>query len=418
MKKSAGFFLMFIYWGFVQAQESGEEGVDLLKAPSSPAAQLLNFAPNSIERPTDLSSFWLSFNNATSNLTRLPNSYAVDFLPASLFTSRFITLKDLQSVNTGKIFWQTLDISLGYNSDTSGGQSFSRTAIGIKFSVIRPAWTSETYRKYKRLSELQSSITEQVEVADEEIEADSAYAEKLRERRRVRTEHGMNSPQYEKINAELQLMRDSLFNKFRTEKIIRNNSAYTELRKMARDFTIERSGPFLDFAGGSAIRFPTNDLGYSYAENAGAWLTGGYEGGNQKLSLYGLARYLYQPERIYADPGNTISTKNISTLDMGARVLYASKDDKFNLSFESIYRSVLTKSIIDPSWRLSFSAEYDLGFNQKLTFNFGRDFDREITKSGNLIATFNFIVGFGNKRIINGSNSNNGSLQPVPDVTQ
>ncbi|MEI9810302.1 MAG: hypothetical protein WDO16_21870 [Bacteroidota bacterium] len=416
MKRSVGLFLMIMYCGFAGAQESNEEGVDLLKAPSSPAAQLLNFAPNAIERPTDLSSFWLSFNNATSNLTKLPTSYAVDFLPASLFTSRFITLKDLQSQNTGKIFWQTLDISLGYKSDTAGGQSFSRTAIGVKFSVVRPGWSTETYRKYKRLSELQSRLTEQVEVADEEIEADPAYAEKLKERRKARTEHGINSTQYEKVNGELQLLRDSLLNSFRTEKIIKNNAGYTELTKIARDFTIERSGPFLDFAGGVAIRFPTNDLGYSFADNAGAWLTGGYEGGNQNLSIYGVARYLYQPERIYADPGNTIPTKNISTFDIGARLLYASKDDKFNLSFESIYRSILTKSIIDPSWRLSFSAEYDIGFNQKLTFNFGRDFDKTITKSGNLIAAFNFIVGFGNKRIINGGSS--GSSQPDPDTTE
>lgn len=402
MRNSACVLLMIICCEYIQAQESNEEGVDLLKAPASPAAQLLNFAPSIIERPTDLSSFWLSLNNATSNLTKLPTSYAIDFLPASLFKSRSITLKDLQSKNTGQIFWQTLDISLGYKSEEDSiGQVFSRTAIGIKFSFVRPKWTEETYRKYKHLSELQSRITEEVEVADEEIEADSVYKEKVNERRKVREKHGMNSPQYDAVNKEIELMRDSLLDRFRTEKIIKNNATYTELKKQAREFTIEREGPFLDFAGGFAVRFPTNDLGYSFADNAGAWLTGGYEGGNQSLSIYGVTRYLYQPEQIYADPGNTISTKNISTLDFGARLLYAAKDDKFNLSFESIYRSVLNKSIIDPSWRLAFSAEYDMGFNQKLTFNFGRDFDGVITKGGNLIAALNFIAGFGNKKVIN-----------------
>ncbi|MBS1734692.1 MAG: hypothetical protein JST02_15475, partial [Bacteroidetes bacterium] len=106
------------------------------------------------------------------------------------------------------------------------------------------------------------------------------------------------------------------------------------------------------------------------------------------------------PETIFADPSGTIPSKNISTLDMGARLLFATRDDKFNLSFESLYRSVLTKSVIDPSWKLNFSAEYDLGFNRKLSISFGRDFDGVITKGGNLIAAINLIAGFGNKRDI------------------
>src|SRR5262245_41263667 len=71
-----------------------EQGVDLLKAPASPAAQLLNIAPAAIERPTDLSSFWLSISNTTSNLNKLPTYYAFDISPAALF-GRPISLKDL-----------------------------------------------------------------------------------------------------------------------------------------------------------------------------------------------------------------------------------------------------------------------------------------------------------------------------------
>ena len=75
---------------------------------------------------------------------------------------------------------------------------------------------------------------------------------------------------------------------------------------------------------------------------------------------------------------------------------------KENLSFsaEAIYRSVLGKSVIDPSWRLVLNAEYNLGANRKLTFAFGRDFDGTISKAGNLIAAINFIAGFGNDRKI------------------
>jgi hypothetical protein len=141
MKKiiSFCFAAMLISTAVAQQQSEGED-LDLLKAPSSPAAQLLNFAPSSIERPTDLSSFWLSINNASNNLTKLPNSYAVDFVPASLFGSGSITLKDLQErKNLGKIMWQTFDVSLGFKSeeDTLTKTNFYRTGIGVKFSLVR-----------------------------------------------------------------------------------------------------------------------------------------------------------------------------------------------------------------------------------------------------------------------------------------
>jgi hypothetical protein len=389
--------------GFAQQKNEGED-LDLLKAPSSPAAQLLNFAPSSIERPTDLSSFWLSINNASNNFTKLPSSYAVDFVPASLFGSGSITLKDLQErKNLGKIMWQTFDVSLGFKSeeDSLTKTSFYRTGLGVKFSLVRPAWSEATNRSYKAISELQRKITQAVEVADEDIEADTAYKAKLADRVKARKDFGINSTQYKQADAALNEMRQTLLDKFRTEKLITNTNTYTELKKQAREFTIERVGFFLDFAGGFAVRFPTNQLGYSFADNAGAWLTGGYEGGNKALSFYGVARYLYQPEKIYADTTNTISNKKISTFDMGGRLLYATDNDKFNFGGEAIYRSVLNKSIVDPSWRVVFSAEYDLGFNKKLTFNFGRDFNGVVTKSGNLIAAINLIAGFGNKKPVN-----------------
>lgn len=402
MKVYSSIFFLF-FCSYVFSQENEGEEMDLLKAPTSPAAQLLNFAPNSIERPTDLSSFWLSVNNATSNFTQLPTSYAVDFLPASLFRSRYVTLVDLQSRNTGQIFWQTLNFSFGYKTeeDSVTGKNFTRSAIGVKFSIVRADWSPETQKKYNRLAALQSMITKQVEVGEEEIENDSVYNKMIRERRRIGEEFGDESPQYLKIDSAIEKLKSTLLEKYRVDKIVKNNAVYAELKKTAREFTIERVGPFLDFAGGFAVRFPQNDLAYSFSEKAGAWLTGGYEGGNNKLSIYGVTRYLYQPEKIFADTTNTISGKNISTLDMGVRILYATKEDKFNLSFESIYRSVLNKSIIDPSWRLVFSAEYDIGFNQKLTFNFGRDYNGVVSKDGNLIAALNFLVGFGNKKGIN-----------------
>jgi hypothetical protein len=184
----------------------------------------------------------------------------------------------------------------------------------------------------------------------------------------------------------------------RIKRIASNPNLQSELRKKAREFRIERKGPFLDFSGGFSVQFPTNKFNYSIADQSGAWLTGGYEGGDNSLSILGIVRYLYQPETIFADSTGKIPTAKISTLDMGARIHFSTKEDLFTLSFESVYRSVLTKSITKPSWKLNFSAEYDLGFNKKISISFGRDFDGMISKGGNLIAALNLITGFGNKK--------------------
>lgn len=386
------------------AQKDSTQGLDLLKSPSSPAGQLLGFAPNAIERPTDLPAFWLSIANASNDLTKLPSGYAVDFSPAALFGTGRPLLKNLQSRKTGDVMWQTLSVSLGFRSqeDSLTNTSFYRAGVGVKFSIVRPNWTSATHDKYKRMKALQKELTKAVLTVQERVEADTVYKRVFNDYLAARDTRPRDMDRVDLLDSIVGAVNDSLFNIFSAQDIINNksNNTYEALRSSAREFTIERQGFFLDFAGGFAARFPTNEFGYSIADNAGAWLTGGYEGGNQKLSIYGIGRYLYQPETIFADSTGQIPTKRISTFDAGLRALYASKDDRFNFSFESIYRSVLNKSIVDPSWRLVFSAEYDLGFNQKISFNFGRDFNGVITKGGNLIAAINLIAGFGAKKLI------------------
>jgi hypothetical protein len=114
----------------------------------------------------------------------------------------------------------------------------------------------------------------------------------------------------------------------------------------------------------------------------------------------GIARYLFQPDKIFADDNNVIQSKDISTFDAGGKLLFNGFNGRLALSTEVIYRSVLTTSTVDPSWRLVFNTEYDIGKNKKLTFAFGRNFDGAISKGGNLIAALNFISSFGSARKI------------------
>jgi hypothetical protein len=179
--------------------------------------------------------------------------------------------------------------------------------------------------------------------------------------------------------------------------------ALSDLQKYTKGMKVERRGLFLDFATGLALDFPDNKFNYSLVSKAGAWLTGGYESGNQGFSFLGIGRYLYQPDKIFADDTGRISTKNISTFDAGARVALNAFQGKFSVNAEAIYRSVLNDNVIKPNWRFTFNAEYSVGINQKITFAFGKNFDGTVTKSGNLIAAINFIRGFGSNKKITGN---------------
>ncbi|HRG24469.1 MAG TPA: hypothetical protein PLL23_08755, partial [Chitinophagaceae bacterium] len=122
--------------------------------------------------------------------------------------------------------------------------------------------------------------------------------------------------------------------------------------------------------------------------------------GNKGISSLFILRYLYNPTTLFAGPSGLLKGGKLSTFDMGGRFLLDVSREKFVLSAEALYRSILGSSTVDPSWRLVMNAEYDLGSNRKLTFAFGRDFDGTISKGGNLVAMINLIAGFGGDRKI------------------
>jgi hypothetical protein len=152
--------------------------------------------------------------------------------------------------------------------------------------------------------------------------------------------------------------------------VVRDRSdLYKQLTNQAAAFKIERIGWALDVAGGTVVDFPEQRFNFSKISRAGAWLTGGYEGGSRKPSALAILRYMYQPARIFADDAGILNTADISSFDAGARMLFKGSNGRFILSLEALYRSVLNKNTINPSWRFVGNAEYDIGFNKKLTIS-------------------------------------------------
>ncbi len=399
-----GLFLVLIT---AKSQQVSQDSINLnmLNALSNPAFNLMGISTSAIERPTDLNAFKLSVQNATNNFTKLPNNYAIEISPAALFNMSGQTLDKFQKKYIP--FWQTLSVSVGVtksdeeDKETDDATSFTKLGFGLKFSFIRPKWTDSTKFYYDDLISKQSIVLNVFEEMKKNNTALNEIDDKIT-----------------KANGDTALLRTLIEEKSKLTHI--HDSTVLEeqpknaalflasknLKESAQKFKIERKGPFLDFASGLVLDFPDNRFNYSLVGKAGAWLTGGYEGGNH-FSFLAIGRYLYQPDKIFADDSGTLSSKNISTFDMGAKIAVSGMQGKFAFSTEYIRRTVLTKNVIDPSWRLVFNTEYDVGFNQKLTLAIGRNFDRTITKDGNIIAALNFIKGFGSNKKINSPKSPN-----------
>jgi hypothetical protein len=392
----------------MRAQNDTTTSLDLLRAPSSPGANLLGFATSDIEKSSDVSAFMASLQTASSGFTKIPSNFAFDISPFWLGRKGGFTTADLnERRNFGKIFRQTFTISAAIRSADSADKRFNPSStyagLGFKFAIVRAGYSEKTQKALKNITMIQIAITFGLDSAKKRaLKENKQYQVKIKRVNQLEQSLGPDIEQNEEYKALQKTVQETEKETINSILAGKASSAINQddldsLRKKASEFKIERIGFFCDIAGGSSLEFRNKSFGNSKLYNAGIWTTFGTttRGG---FSALGIIRYLYNPDQIYADPNNMQKRSDISTLDGGGRVAYSSPESRFLFSAEAIYRSVLNKNTVNPSWKLALNAEYDISKNQKLTFVFGRNFDGTITKDGNLIAALNLLTGFGNKR--------------------
>jgi hypothetical protein len=388
---------------------SQEKGIDLdiLRAPSSPASNLLGIATTDIDKPTDISSFMVSVQSANNSFTSFPSNYGIDLSPYYLFAkgSTDFTTKGLQDKDFKSIFKQTIIISLAISNPDSTNTSFNYKSayggLGFKFSIARGEYDSITKANLDSIIVRQDKINKLSMQAMEDWlnNNDEKYKSLLKQREALMK--GVTTPEnikkviesdkYKKIEAQLSEMLENFKRSDKEKELLE------EISTIASTFQTQRIGFSWDVNGGISSEFRNRNFENSKVYNVGIWTNFGYT--NKKgIAFLGLIRYLYNPDKILALDNNVNQLKDISTLDTGGRIAYSKLQSKFSCSIETIYRSVLNGNAIDPSWKMIFNADYSVLKNQKLTFSFGRDFDGTISKDGNLIAALTLIAGFGNKK--------------------
>lgn len=410
-------FIILTNLVLVAQQKSDSEEFDLLKAPISPASNLLGFSQSDIDKPTDVSAFMTSIQTATNSFSQLPSNYAIDIAPFWLFKTDDlgdITTKGLGNSYGEKVLKQTLVLSFAVKNTDSVSNNFNPTstyaAVGFRFSIYRGEYDTKTKKQLTLIGSLQEEkmplmkenqkyvyktlpheidslkktrikLYDKFDYNDKSSENVSRFDFLEREQKRLDTI----------IKSKIQILLDENNNIKQSEQIDK------EIKKLASEFQLARVYFTWDIAGGISAEFRNKNFNNSKVYNSGIWTTFGYTWENSG-SLLGLIRYLYNPDKIFALDNQLNKIANISTLDAGVRYIIGKSQSKFNCSIEAIYRSALSQNSIDPSWRLMVNADYAILKNQKLTFSFGRNYNGTTTKDGNLIAALGLVIGFGNKR--------------------
>lgn len=417
MKKVIIFLALIGITISTKAQENAE--LDLLKAPISPASNLLGFAQSEIDKPTDISDFMLSLQSASDSYTTLPSNYAVDLAPFWLLKNK-TSLGDISTVGLEKshgrnVLKQTLVISMAIKNPDSTSNGFNKTSIyagiGFKFSLYRGDYDSTTKQKLKNIAELQKLRLEFVDKKAQEI-YDNLPEEinKLKlERKEIYKNFDPNdeSELNQRLGAIL-MEKEALLNveiDAKIQQLMENKEPDEQFRtldakikKIASEFQLARVGFSWEVSGGISNEFREKDFNNSKIFNAGIWTTIGYTS-EKSGAVLAILRFLHNPDKFFALDNATNVIENISTFDAGVRYIVGGSQSKFNGSLEAIYRSVPSDSdIIDSSWRLMLNVDYSILKNQKLTFSFGKNYDGTTSSSNNLIATIGTVFGFGNKR--------------------
>ncbi|MBK7095935.1 MAG: hypothetical protein IPH57_13165 [Saprospiraceae bacterium] len=376
--------------------------IDLLKAPQSPAAVLLGIGDSEISRPSDPTAFMVSLRQATGNFTERPTNYAVDIAPLWVFKGKNIAFE--RFLNNSSIIdniWQTSVISFAVNENPLKNENDmeipnSAVGLGFKFSLLRGKVTDQFRVSINKSRNILDSINYKSSIISKDFLNRTNY-KALRDSLldcyskncdSLKTAYYNKAVELEIKKAEVEVLKEN--NGFKDEE--------TRLIKMASEIDFRRIGWKLDCSFGVSYDFPDYVFIERKLSKAGFWISGGYEFPDQFL-LLGIARYLYNPDQIFADPEGIIKSDNNQTFDYGVRAIYSIKD--FSLSGEIIYRSVLNNKEIEPGYKYQLNAAYTLENNIKLTVNLGKNFDGVITRKGNVIAALNFLMGFGGTKSLN-----------------
>lgn len=158
-----------------------------------------------------------------------------------------------------------------------------------------------------------------------------------------------------------------------------------------------------EIAGAAGMRFPTNEIGFSYISRVGVWANYSYNFQNkektrQVASLNAMARILSSftdSVTTNYDLGASFTAKWWKSLPVSLEFVgrhYTYEYDDINLAGDTISR-IDRKN----TYRFALTADFAIDKDLSLNFTFGRDYDKPFQTSGNLLGIFGLNYTFGTR---------------------
>lgn len=366
-----------------------------LKTLNAPGFQILDIAPNTIDKPSNPKAFAASLMSLTSNGTALPKNVALEISPYWYFknkkatVSQYLNIQENNKSNSFSGLFNKMSISIAsvLNDSTSGSlvKNTNYIAFGIRTNVF-------TFRNEKQNQKLRTALANfskrVIELRPNQKGTDSL-------------EILLNATSYKirKLYNELMTENNDSLKRVINEKYINAISQKTLIKKKLDD--LENQAPDLletnikkdtlsqnylkelddlplfqlDAAFAYSEAFPENKTENKRFNRSGIWINAtlnafsfDHEELNDNLSLMMCSRYI-SDNILIENTVNEFDKQN--AFDLGFKIEYSIKE--LSLSFEYLKRDYSNNSNLNSERRVG-TLQYKISDNLYLTGSYGTNF--------------------------------------------
>lgn len=365
-----------------------------LTPPQSPAFNLLDVSPVTVERPATVRALALSIANAIGNGTNgFPKNFALQVAPYWLFSHPNMNIykynglvMDKNADSRGRlqfkqnIFYGLRNLSISAASVNKDSAQSNNTAplnfiaFSIKGNIINIRRRRVLEAMHTSIKEINSSLTANLNTAVQNC--------------------------LQRFEPETQAYRDCV-----ADTILRIDSMTINNRRSRYDSLLAIRPLFsVDVAFATSMAFANNNFNDNHLYRTGGWITACFSKPLDKnsetslavlstaknyLNLYGLFRVLSED--------NTADFKTFTTqtnIDFGGRLEF--EFNKITVSFESVYRAVVNNKRGSTARNVGI-VQYQLSDNLFVTGTFGKNFGDQ----NNLVSFLGLNWGFGKTALYN-----------------
>ena len=383
-----------------------------LKSLNAPGFQILDIAPNTIDRPANPKAFAASLMSLTSSGTALPQNFALEFSPYWYFknkkatVSQYLNIRDGNKSNvfTGIFNKMSISIASVFSDSTSGSliENTNYIAIGLRTNII-------TYRNEKQNQKLKLALenfskrvielhpnTKNVDSLDAELNQTNGKIRKL-----------FKELTNEKNDSIKKIINDNYVNAITRKALIIQqledfeNQAPNLLEANIKNDTLSQNYlkelddlPLfqVDAAFAYSEAFPGNQTENKRFNRSGLWMNAtlnafsfNQEELNDNLTIMFYTRFI--SDNVLEPNSDTVFERQ-NAFDIGFKMEYSIKG--LSISYEYLKREYSNDSSLNSERRVG-TLQYKISDNLYLTGSYGTNFGNTNT----LFTLFGINYGFG-----------------------